>query len=47
MPNEWYGGQLHLSPPESDGSGGGKNYKIAIRVGADLHEIDITQEPAK
>lgn len=47
MPNEWYGGQLHLSPLESDTAGAGKNYRIAIRVGADLHEIDILQQAVK
>ena len=41
MPNEWYGGQLHLQPPESDSAG--KTYTIAIKVGSDLHEIDIQQ----
>jgi hypothetical protein len=47
MPNEWYGGQLHLSPLESDGSGSAKNYKIAVRVGGDLHEIDVMQDAAR
>lgn len=44
FPNEWYGGQLHLQSPSYDGAGSRKNYSIAIRVGPDLHEIEILQE---
>lgn len=42
MPAEWYGGQLHLQPPASEG-GPVKRYTITVRVGPDLHEIQVTQ----
>ncbi len=45
MPGEWYGGQLHLSPPTNPPSGSGKNYTIIITVGSDRHVIEITQAP--
>jgi hypothetical protein len=41
LPGEWYGGQLQLQPlAQSDGI---KTYKIVLTIGADRHEIDITQ----
>lgn len=43
LPGEWYGGQLHLQPLMTDSSGR-KTYSIAMMVGADRHEIDITQQ---
>lgn len=46
LPGEWYGGQLHISPPSSE-QGGRKTYVIAMTVGADRHEIEVTQESNK
>jgi hypothetical protein len=43
MPGEWYGGQLHLSPPVDPASGHTKSYSIVITVGADRHVIDVAQ----
>lgn len=43
MPNSWYGGQLHVESPASEGPGR-KVYTIAVTVGADRHEIDVVQE---
>jgi hypothetical protein len=45
MPAEWYGGQLHLSPP-TDQAGAQKSYTIVITVGTDRHVIDAAQAPA-
>jgi hypothetical protein len=45
MPGEWYGGQLHLAPPTDQG-GGPKTYSITIKVGSDLHVIEVAQGPA-
>jgi hypothetical protein len=45
MPGEWYGGQLHLAPPTDQG-GGPKTYSIVIKVGSDLHVIEVAQSPA-
>ena len=45
MPGEWYGGQLHLSPPTDQG-GAQKNYTIVITVGTERHVIEISQGPA-
>ena len=42
LPGEWYGGQLHFAPPESDSSGP-KTYRITIPIGADVHEIEVSQ----
>jgi hypothetical protein len=41
MPGEWYGGQLHFAPPQE--TTGEKTYRIAIKVGGDVHEVTITQ----
>jgi hypothetical protein len=41
FPGEWYGGQLHIQPPErTDGT---KSYSIALLVGPDRHEIEVAQ----
>src|SRR3569833_1951940 len=45
MPGEWYGGQLHITPP-TEQAGGQKAYTIVITVGSDRHVIDIAQAPA-
>jgi hypothetical protein len=45
MPGEWYGGQLHLAPPTDQGAGP-KTYSIVIKVGSDLHVIEVAQGPA-
>jgi hypothetical protein len=42
LPGEWYGGQLHFEPPAS-GEGKPKAYTIEVRVGDDLHSIDVVQ----
>lgn len=42
MPGEWYGGQLHISPPTS--VDGPKQYSIALLVGNERHEIDVMQD---
>ncbi|MCK1460652.1 hypothetical protein IVB34_20335 [Bradyrhizobium sp. 2] len=44
MPGEWYGGQLHISPPTDQG-GAPKSYTLMITVGTDRHEIEINQGP--
>jgi hypothetical protein len=41
FPGEWYGGRLYIQPPVS--SDGAKTYQIAINVGPDRHEIDLSQ----
>jgi hypothetical protein len=41
FPGEWYGGRLYIRPPVS--SDGAKTYQIAINVGPDKHEIDLSQ----
>jgi hypothetical protein len=46
LPREWYGGQLHLQPLASEGEGP-KSYMIALRVGSDRHEIEISQGAAR
>lgn len=45
MPGEWYGGQLHISPPTNPPSGNDKNYTIIIHVGGDRHVINVSQTP--
>lgn len=45
LPGEWYGGQLHISPPTS--VEGPKQYSIALLIGGERHEIDITQDRAR
>jgi hypothetical protein len=45
MPGEWYGGQLHVSPPTDQG-GAQKSYTLIITVGPDRHVVDIGQGPA-
>ncbi|WP_414473849.1 hypothetical protein [Microvirga sp. M2] len=47
LPGEWYGGQLHFEPPQSDGNNAPKSYTITIVVGADVHEVEVLQETAK
>jgi hypothetical protein len=48
FPGEWYGGQLVLQPLESTGSRDiPKTYSIALMVGQDRHQIDITQTPVR
>lgn len=44
LPGEWYGGQLHIQPLISE-QGSNKLYSIAIRVGTDRHEFQISQGP--
>ena len=45
LPGEWYGGQLHLSPPAVPSSGSQKTYTIILTIGAERHVIDIAQAP--
>jgi len=42
MPGEWYGGQLHFAPPQAT-EGKPKTYTITIRIGDDVHEIEVVQ----
>ncbi len=44
MPGEWVGGQAHISPPAKTESG--KEYRITVVVGADVHQIDVSQRAA-
>ena len=46
LPGEWYGGQLHIQPLSSEGEGP-KTYSIALLVGTERHEIDISQGAAR
>lgn len=46
MPGEWYGGQLHLSPPANPAQGP-KIYSIALLVGGERHVIDVSQVAEK
>ena len=41
LPGEWYGGQLHITPLVSQD--GPKVYTVAVSVGSDTHEIEISQ----
>jgi len=41
MPEEWVGGQVHISPPYSGGQS--KHYAIDVRVAGDEHKFDVTQ----
>jgi len=41
MPGEHYGGQIHISPPESQS--GAKNYLITVVVGNESHQFRVTQ----
>jgi hypothetical protein len=43
MPGEWYGGQLHLSPPSNEGGNGAKTYVVSVLVGHDRHDIEVVQ----
>ncbi|MBF9233275.1 hypothetical protein [Microvirga alba] len=47
LPGEWYGGQLHFEPPQSDGSDAPKTYRINIVVGSEVHEVEVVQEAVK
>lgn len=46
MPGEWYGGQLHFSPPTQPTDGSPKTYSILVPIGADVHEIEVVQGAA-
>lgn len=41
FPGEWYGGQLHIQPLER--MDGPKSYAITLMVGADQHDIELSQ----
>jgi hypothetical protein len=46
FPGEWYGGLVVLQPLASgDSRNAPKTYSIALLVGQDRHQIDITQSP--
>jgi len=45
LPGEWYGGQLHMQPLSREGDGA-KQYSIALLIGNERHEIDISQGSA-
>lgn len=40
FPGEWYGGQLQFEQPTGTPP---LSFRIVLRVGADVHEIDVTQ----
>jgi len=42
FPGEWYGGQIQFDAPDSKI---GKSYVIMLQVGADLHKIEVSQNP--
>lgn len=42
MPGEWIGGQVHIAPPQNNEAG--KEYRITILVGSDVHRIDVAQK---
>ncbi|WP_428031792.1 hypothetical protein [Ancylobacter sp.] len=44
MPGEWIGGQVHIAPPANNDTG--KEYRITVVVGSDVHQIDVAQRPA-
>jgi hypothetical protein len=46
LPGEWYGGQLHLQPLSREGEDA-KQYSIALLVGTERHEIDISQASSR
>ena len=43
MPGEWIGGQVHISPPYSQG-GQPKKYTISISVAGDVHQVEVVQQ---
>jgi hypothetical protein len=45
LPGEWYGGTLHISPLVST-SDSAKSYTITIQIGADRHDILVSQGAA-
>jgi hypothetical protein len=48
MPHgEWYGGRLYIQPLAWNSASAPKTYQIALAVGPDQHEIEITQSTAK
>jgi hypothetical protein len=47
LPNEWYGGQLHLQQLANDDSASGRTYTISLLVGSERHEIEIVQSPTR
>jgi hypothetical protein len=47
MPGEWYGGRVYIQPLASNSNNAPKTYQIALAVGPDQHEIEITQSTAK
>ncbi|WP_126397874.1 hypothetical protein [Blastochloris tepida] len=44
LPGEWYGGQVHIQPPEGSDQ---KSYRLVVVVGSDRHEISIAQQPTR
>lgn len=47
MPGEWYGGRLYIQPLAWTSNNAPKVYQIALAVGPDRHEIEITQGAAR
>lgn len=46
MPGEWYGGQLFFEAPTAMGEQADlKTFLIRIRVGADVHQFNVTASP--
>jgi hypothetical protein len=46
LPGEWYGGALHIAPLVST-SEAAKSYTITIQIGADRHDILVSQGAAQ
>ena len=44
MPGEWVGGQVHIAPPANNEAG--KEYRMTVVVGSDVHQIDVAQKPS-
>lgn len=44
LPGEWYGGQLHFQAPTVESHDSPKSFTIGIKIGDEVHEIDVVQE---
>jgi hypothetical protein len=47
LPNEWYGGLVGIESPVTDGDHTRKTYQFRIKVGGDVHVINVVQEPVR
>lgn len=44
MPGQWVGGQVYIAPPAK--TEGGKDYRLIVVFGGDVHQVEITQKAA-